>query len=158
MIRVTIKNLSNVETHRAEFATQELADAWIASQVAKGDRCAWGIEGQYTVVQSNVTAEVQLRNAKAEIRSDREFGRNLVDDFAIENVILGIDGAGSDNVLNKLNKALEALSNGYLETAIRRVKAINHADFDGTFLTEARLLIYVNRIETYRGLPLSTEL
>lgn len=43
MIKVEIKNKQTQEiTHMAQFPTQAEADAWIARQVAKGDKCAWG--------------------------------------------------------------------------------------------------------------------
>lgn len=212
MKKVVVKNLSNVETHSGEFATQELANAWIASQIEKGERCAWGRpawteirqvvengvpvfettyepildangnpvldsqgnatyravrtavietiehEDQFTTEIIDVSQEYVLKNARSQIAANRRFGTSLVDDFAIENVSLGINAEQSDGVLTVLGGVLTALSSGYLETAIRMVKAVNPAVFDGTFLSESRLLSYVNRIETYLGIELSTEL
>lgn len=173
MKRVIIKNLSNVETHSAEFATQELADAWIAQQKAKGINCAWGRpawtetpeEGapinhpdQFTVEITDVTAQHQYAAAVKQLHDYAEFGRSLAAQFAIENVVMGIDVNESDSVLLKMDGVLAALSNGYLETAIKRAKAVSPSDYDAEFITAARLLSYVNAIETKLGISLSQSL
>lgn len=178
MKRVVVKNLSNVETHGADFATQELADSWIAEQKAKGPRCAWGRpawteiildnegvetdriehEDQFTIEITDVSSEYELRAAKAILKSNKEFGQNLVDEFSLENVALGINAAQSASVLSKLSGLLPALSNGYLETSIALAKAINPNDYDATFITAARLLTAVNKIEVYLGIEVSETL
>jgi len=178
MIQVKIKNLSNVQTHGADFATQELADAWIAQQKSKGINCAWGRpawtethdsdgveletpiehEDQFTIEQTDVTAQYALADAKAQFQAAKSFGVSLVADFSLENVILEISNIESDAVLSKMSGVLEALSNGYLETAILRSKGIDSGDYDSEFITEARLLEYVNKIETFLGITLSETL
>ncbi len=113
---------------------------------------------QFSYVISDVTSEYQLSDAISTLKSNREFGMSLIDTFAIENVAMGVNDEQSDLVLSALASVLMALSNGYLETAIRRVKDLNPATFDGVFLSEARLLGYVNRIEIHLGITLSTSL
>ena len=49
-------------------------------------------------------------------------------------------------------------TNAKLRFAIDQAKAMPESSKDATFLTDARLLSFVNKIETYLGLPLSTEL
>jgi len=170
MIEVKIKKLNGVQTHGQVFATQGEVDAWISEIKPTG---AWGRlaytetlqdgttvdhPDQFTIQQTNVTQQYQLSEALQSLKSARSFGNNLVDTFAIENVILGINDSRSDQILAILFPALSALSNGYLETAIRRVKEIDSSNFDGVFLNEGRLLGYVNKIEAFLGLSLSTSL
>jgi hypothetical protein len=173
MKKVVVKNLSNIQTHGAEFETQELADAWIAKQKAKGVNCSWGRpawtetledesvvehEDQFTVEISDISSEVAVRDAKAQLLAHKSFGEGLVANFAVENAVMGITAEQSDAVLTKLAGVLAALSNGYLETAIRRAKAVPGGDYDGQFITAARLLSYVNAIETKLGISLSQSL
>jgi len=170
MKKVVVKNLSNVETHSAEFATQELADAWIAEQRAAQ---SWGRvaytetpeEGepinhpdQFTVEITDTTAQHTYAAAVRQLHEYAEFGRGLAAQFAIENVVMGIDVNESDAVLLKMDGVLAALSNGYLETAIKRAKAVPSGDYDAEFITAARLLSYVNAIETKLGVSLSQSL
>ena len=139
MIQVKIKNLSNIQTHGAVFETQELADAWIAAQKAKGINCAWGrpawneqvlvldefenpiLDGegneQYTEVQhddqftietSDITEQYQLNDARNSLKAARNFGVGLVDDFAIENIILNITDEESDLVLSVMLPAFDS--------------------------------------------------
>jgi len=175
MKKVVVKNLSNVQTHSAEFDTQELADAWIAEQRAVQ---AWGRvaytqthddegneletpiehEDQFTVEVSDTTAQHTYAAAVRQLHEHAEFGKSLAAQFAIENVVMGIDVNESDAVLLKMDGVLAALSNGYLETAIKRAKAVPSGDYDAEFITAARLLSYVNAIETKLGVSLSQSL
>jgi hypothetical protein len=87
------------------------------------------------------------------------FGSSLVKSFAAQNVLLGITQAGKTNeVRNKMSGVLSALQTGSLYDAIAQAKAIDEADYDSTFITAPRLLNFVNKLETYLGIPLSTEL
>jgi len=173
MIEVKIKNLSGVETHEQTFSTQSEVDAWIAQEKANGARCSWGRpawtetledqttvehEDQFTIEQTDVTAQYALAAAKAQFQAAKSFGVSLVADFSLENVILEISNVESDAVLSKMSGVLEALSNGYLETAILRSKGIDSGDYDAEFITEVRLLEYVNKIETFLGITLSETL
>lgn len=175
MKRVVVKNLSNVETHIAEFATQQLAEAWIAEQRAaqswgrvaytqthneNGDELETPINhsDQFTVEIVDVTNEVAFKNAIQTLRRNRAFGQQLADEFAIENVVMGITSAQSTIVMTRLSDIMQALERGYLETALERVHSFNRNQFYLNFITVPRLLSYVNRIETHLGLPLSTDL
>lgn len=84
------------------------------------------------------------------------FGQGLMITFAAENVLLGITQEGkAGEVLNKLSHVMAALQAGSLYEAMSRVRAIPGTDYDVKYITEARLLLFINRIEAYLGLPLS---
>lgn len=183
MIKVTVKNLQNEVVASSNFATQELAEAYVAEQTASQSVCLWGklawvetiLTGdfdqsgfpitdtvnhpqEFTVEYSDSTAEAQLNFAKASYKSAKAFGEELITNFSVENAIIGITTEDSNALLGKLNSVLTALAGGYLETAMARVREIPLVDYDGVYVTAPRLLSYVNAIETYLGFPISTEL
>lgn len=83
-----------------------------------------------------------------------EFGDRLLVEFAAENVILGINQAGkTSEVLGKLSSVNDAISTGSLYEAVSRIKAVPVGDYDSTFITIGRLVLFVNKIEAYLGLP-----
>lgn len=131
---------------------------WIGVRPSEFHNIVSGEWVEDTATKNATLAQRQLDSALNALKSNRNFGVSLVDTFAVENVSLGINASQTDAVMVALLPTLTALSNGYLETAIRRVRELNPALFDGVFLSEARLLSYVNRIESYLGLTLSTEL
>jgi hypothetical protein len=51
-----------------------------------------------------------------------------------------------------------ALSTGSLYDAMNEIRNIPEASYDAIFITEARLLEYLNKLEAFLGLPLSTTL
>jgi hypothetical protein len=88
----------------------------------------------------------------------RTFGQLLIDDFAAENILLGITQAGLTNQVRKtLTEATLCLITGSLYDAIAEARLIPENEKDGTFINNVRLLSFINRIEKYLGLPLSTE-
>lgn len=89
----------------------------------------------------------------------RSFGNDIIDDFAAENILLGITQAGLTNHIRKTcREVTDALRSGSLYDALYEVRQIPAEAKDSTFLTDARLLAFVNKIEAYLGLPLSTSL
>jgi hypothetical protein len=89
----------------------------------------------------------------------RAFGNEIIDDFAAENIVLGITQAGLTNHVRKTCKEVtDALRSGSLYDALHEVRQIPEQAKDPTFLSNSRLLVFVNKIETYLGLPLSTQL
>jgi hypothetical protein len=93
------------------------------------------------------------------IRSAIEFGKDLVITFAAENVLLGITQAGMTNAVRGATAgAVSALQTGSLYDAIAEVRAIPAESKDATFITDPRMLGFINKIEEYLGLPLSTVL
>lgn len=93
------------------------------------------------------------------IASATIFGQNLILEFATENVLLGITQMGmTTHVRTATAGVVNALQTGSLYDAISEAKAIPAEKKDATFVTDARLLIFINKIESYLGIPLSTEL
>ena len=93
------------------------------------------------------------------IRDAINFGQNVIIKFAAENVVLGVITANMTQTLrNNTLQVLNALQIGALYDAIAEIRAIPEGNRDDTFLTDARMLQVINDIETYLGIPLSTEL
>lgn len=88
-----------------------------------------------------------------------EFGVSLVIEFATENVLLGITQAGmTTTVRNNMIEVLSAIQTGSLYDARSVLLNLPEESKDSTFITNARIIQFVNKIETYLGLPLTTEL
>jgi len=89
----------------------------------------------------------------------KDFGIELINSFATENILLGITAHNMTNTVRKnAAQIISALSTGSLYDAIDEARAIPLEHKDATFLTDARLLIMINKIETYFQLELSTSL
>lgn len=89
----------------------------------------------------------------------RTFGNQLIDDFAAENILLGITQANMTNSVRKtLSEVTACLMTGSLYDAMLEARAIPNDKKDATFITNARLLAFINKIEIYLNLPLSTQL
>ena len=103
-------------------------------------------------------AKVQL-SVEDVVTSATKFGQGLIVSFAAENVLLGITQAGMTTQVRTVTAdAVDALSTGSLRDAITAARAIPETSYDSTFVTAARLLAFINKIEDYLGLPRSTEL
>ncbi len=93
------------------------------------------------------------------IKNAIQFGNQLLINYAAENVLLGITTEGkTGQVLTKLASVQLALQAGSLYEAITRIRATPTSEYDEKYVTANRLLAFVNKIETYRGLPLSETL
>lgn len=107
----------------------------------------------------NGVSNTQSGSIKNIISSAVAFGMDLMIEFASENVMLGITQAGMTNaVRQRTAQIVNCLMTGSLYDAIVQARAIPAEDKDPTFLTDARLLAFVNKIETYLGIPLSVAL
>lgn len=91
--------------------------------------------------------------AKAKIAAARAFGQDLIEEFAVGNVVLNIVGAGKTEAvtfyLHKLNHLVE---NGSLYGAVDEINAIVAAGVPETlapFVTVERLQEFKTKIETY---------
>ena len=95
----------------------------------------------------------------AKIVSARQFGEQMISEMAAENVLLGITQAGKTNAVRKASsEVINALQTGSLYDAIAEIRAIPSESKDAIFLSDARLLVVVNKIETYLELPHSESL
>jgi hypothetical protein len=87
----------------------------------------------------------------------RAFGQKCIDDFAAENVMLGITQAGKTGFVRKACREVsDALATGSLYDAITETRALTSEQKDPVFLSDARLLSLINKIEKYLKLPIST--
>lgn len=103
-----------------------------------------------------ITGTINIQYAKDNIVIPaRVWGQNLMDEFAAENVLLGITQMGlTDHVLLTTSFINQALKSGSLYSAINEIKKLNPEHFDQVILTPARLLVFRNKILTFLGKPL----
>ena len=86
------------------------------------------------------------------------FGYYLISEFGAENTLSGIEQAGMTRTVRLITADVAAaLSSGALLDAIAAMREISPDDYDGVFVTEAKLLRYINKCEVYMGMPKSTE-
>jgi hypothetical protein len=84
------------------------------------------------------------------------FGQEMVITFAAENIGLGITQAGMTTTVRAATaNVVSALQTGSLYDAITAARAIPEESYDATFVTEARILLFINKIEDYLGIPRS---
>jgi hypothetical protein len=89
----------------------------------------------------------------------KRFGQGLIDKFAAENIAMGITQAGMTGTVRRaMVDVVSALWTGSLYDAMTEARAIPAESKDGTFITDARLLSFVNSIEDYLKIPRSTSL
>ena len=86
------------------------------------------------------------------------FGDELILEFATENVLMGVEQLGMTNHVRKtMSEVISALKTGALSDAIYEARQIPDDKMDDTFITKPRLLIFINKCESFMGLELSTE-
>ena len=117
------------------------------------------VVGPHVVLSENQTTKTNLIEADAIVASEksvasaRAFASRLIDEFAGENRRLGIIEDGmTGQVITRMQNVLMALYTGSLPEAIIRVKAIPTEDKDPKYITDARLLVFVNKTRQYLGL------
>lgn len=150
-----------------------LAYPWIQedcsdSQVANYQRAGWTVvtPDEYTDYVTSLTSVLADYNTNKiqylyqQVLSNAEaFGAKCIREFAAENIVMGITQAGmSGVVLTILTGVMQALLAGSLYEAMSRIRAVDPINYDGTFLTASRCLQFVNKIEVYLGIPLSSSL
>lgn len=102
-------------------------------------------------------SKTQLEQVKIVIQNAMNFGNGLIMEFAAENVAMGITQDGMTGVVRRnCSQVIDCLLTGSLYDAIIELRAIPEDKKDAKYLTNARLLIFINKIETYLGIPLST--
>lgn len=120
----------------------------------------------YFEVVEDSAKKTELQQADAIFNTEQAvakaiaFGNKLLTEFAGENIRLGIT---TDNmtgtVLTKMEKVMVAMQTGSLHEAIARAKAIPATDYDAKYVTEARLIAFINKIENYLGVtPLTADI
>lgn len=102
--------------------------------------------------------ELVVKQVQDIVGASIDFGRQLVVEFGAENVLMGIQQMGQTNRVRKVMKeVVDALNAGALSDAIYECRQIPEVEMDGTFLSHARLLGFINKCEAFMGEPLSTE-
>ena len=92
--------------------------------------------------------------AEAIVAKSKAFADVLLIEFSAENMRLGAVSDGKTNdILEKLDKVIRALSAGALEVAIQELKAIPQESYDDRYITHARVLSLINKIEQYLNIP-----
>lgn len=97
--------------------------------------------------------------ARAALAAAKAFGNSVIEDFTLENMALGITVDGMTGDVRKATvEVMSALSTGSLYDAIDEIRAIPAEKKDPKYITDARLLAAINKIETFLGIALSEEL
>lgn len=114
-------------------------------------------------MKSQAQAEQQQAEQAAQLRlivtNAMAFGSKLMEDFIVENVQMGITSDNkSEAVLDAMAPIEAALRTGTLYVALERLKAIPQELKDDKYITNERLLVFVNRLEEYLGIELSLNL
>ena len=88
-----------------------------------------------------------------------QFGDELLKEFASENIAMGItQDIMTGHVRLIATNIMDAVSTGSLYDAMSAIRSIPVEEYDAKYITAGRLLTYLNKIETYLGLPLSETL
>lgn len=105
------------------------------------------------------TQKQALAAIKTQVKNIHEFSNNLLVQFNAENIALGITQDNkTEDVLDIMAPVLVALQSGSPTVAIKRIKQIDPQSYDAKYITAARMLAYVNKVEAFLGLPLSEDL
>lgn len=137
--------------------TEEVTDVIVQSEVVENTP----LENEQGILDLIALYEPTMQKLAIfkKVQSAREFGNNLISKFAMENILLGITQAAMTSTVRKATaEVMNALQAGSLYDAIDELKAIPAEDKDSVFLTNVRLLQYLNEIEQYLDIPLTTEL
>lgn len=107
-------------------------------------------EAKAALKQAQEQADKQQEALKSIVKKARQFGQDLMDEFATENILLGITQEGkTEEVLTKMSSIILSLQSGSLYVAIDQIKKFQGKD--EKYLTDPRLLAFLNKIENYVG-------
>jgi hypothetical protein len=112
-----------------------------------------------TEIEANKATQEQVRYINDKYDSAKTFGEQLMKEFATENIVMGITQDGMTSAVRKaMTEVILALTTASLYDAIAEAKAIPAEKKDPKYITDARLLSFINKIEAYLEIALSTEL
>jgi hypothetical protein len=115
--------------------------------------------GENQTVKNNYVLPDAIAATENAIANARAFGSKLINEFAAENLRLGITAAGkTKSVRQAMSQITDALNTGSLYDAIDEARLIPAPSKDATFITDVRLLAFINKIEAYLNQPLSQAL
>ncbi len=142
----------------AQLAAVELTEAELQSQLSKEQKLARALYDAHDLAADKAEYNAILYTEKI-VSDAMDEGMRLAKEFAAENVRLGITADGmTRTVRQKLADLFNALQTGSLLDAIEVAKETPAEDKDVKYITDARLLALVNKLEEYLGLSLSEEL
>jgi len=120
-----------------------------------GSASAWNFIPVETSDEERTSdAENLDKHIEEVISSAKTYGERLINDFTMENVMMGITSSGQTNTVRKaLYETWQAIRTGSLHDAIYEAEQVTRTS---PFLTEARLRGFINKLESYLGLELST--
>jgi hypothetical protein len=127
------------------------------------------VEGVIIPAHYEVQEDATLVSAKAAKAMDDyisnklndavNFGADIIREFTKENIIMGITADNMTGVVRKaMSEVIIALQTGSLYDAIIEAKAIPADKKDVKYITNARLLSFINKIETKLNITLSTSI
>jgi hypothetical protein len=112
-----------------------------------------------SLATANATAMTTASIRVGILEPAQKFAAKIIAEFASENILMGITQAGmTGTVRAATTSTIAALVTGSLYDAMAEARAIPAENKDPVFVTDARLLQFINKIEAYLGLPASTEL
>lgn len=159
---IQTKDLAGLQ---AEINTKELSAQNPVLYIESADDTVWihfsiaPSPEQETEIDTAITSFTQLtpvKQVQQVVRMAVDFGNQVIFDFTVENVLLGITQMGlTSHVRRVTTPIITALTTGSLYDAIAEVRLLNTDDFDSVILTPARLLTFRNKIEAYLGVPLA---
>jgi hypothetical protein len=146
---VTEEQVSLLISEGFTVVTEEEYQVYLTSVQSEYDTWAAGYAAAKTV---NYVQEQILKPAIA-------FGQQLIQTFSAENIAMGITQRGmTAQVISATAEVISALQSGSLYDAIAKTKAIPADKKDSIFVTDERLLTFINKIEDYLGITRSTSL
>jgi len=116
---------------------------------------AWSFEPVSTTSEERAADAVNLdKHVEDILAASKSFGAQKVKEFTMENLLMGITASGQTNTVRKaLYETWQAIETGSLHDAIYEAEQVTRTS---PFLTEARLRGFINELEAYLGLPLSS--
>lgn len=139
---------------------------WFTEDVNQGeDSVAAQIQAKWDSIEADsaeavlYTQKATLAVVKKQVQNIAAFSADLLNQFAAENIAMGITQDNkTEDVLDTMLPVMNALQGGAPTIAIKRAKAISPSAYDSKYVTAARLLAYVNKIEAFLGLSQSSSL
>jgi hypothetical protein len=130
-------------------------EGYVAEQIIPAH---YAVQEDAGLVAAKASAAI-LSNVQSALSSAKAFGEALMSEFTVENIMLGITADNMTGTVRKnMAEVIMALQTGSLYDAIVEAKAIPAEDKDAKYITDARLLSFVNKIETKLGITLSVSL
>lgn len=118
----------------------------------------WVLQEDSDLVAAKAAATIDAMISK-KLEDAMAFGTELMKEFTRENIKMGITQDNMTGTVRKnMAEVIMALQTGSLYDAITEAKAITNDKKDSKYITDARLLSFINKIETQLGVALTQSL